>query len=207
MWLLYYGWGLFAGAAGAPPPTFFTPSYPTWLPRLRPRHLFPWNGVTPTLPIPNPAPPAQLSWQGWQPAQHPPRIVVPRLGAIAAPISTLPVLVPTLGRAIYPSQFWPTRRPLVPFVVAPVSSSAIAGNVNIGSWRPRYPDQLWPRPAVRLGQTVLVTVPTTTVISAICVEITDEDLTGPDLTGEAVADPTLTGETLTSPTLTGEDLC
>lgn len=206
MLLLYYLWGLGAGAAAAAPPDQWYPSYPDRPQRALPRHRWPAMMVEPIDPIPRPAPPTDLTWYvpitAWQ--RQP--LWRPAGASVLPPPLVCPGVI-VRWYPSYPTQVLPrSTHALRPSEVHPLSvQQAIASVVH---WQGIYPAQLHTRARRPLGGATLVFAqPTVPTIPSTCIEWTDETLTAPQLTAEAALSPNLAVETLASPSLAEEDLC
>jgi hypothetical protein len=181
------------------------PTFPDRIPL--PRRLLP--SVQPSLflnslPIPNPPPPVDSTWQPKYPNQLTRRTLLPSLRQFYA--SGTPFLGTQLqARAFFPNQVLARRR-----LIPSGSTFEIGGVLNVpkvGGWRPTYPNQLRRAPRANVGISVWLVDPTTLMTAAPCIEWTDETLTPPMFSDETLINPTLSDETFTSPTLSEEDLC
>lgn len=190
----------------------WAPTMPDRALRLAPRRGSSVHVLSP-VPIPNVAPPTELTWQGFYPnSVTRPRVYL-RQRFRAEPIRDYPHFIgPPFADprwlAVYPNTL-PRPRAL-----APRLGSFVAPNVAIirtpvtGHWRPFYPDRLvQPRRFRPENPPWLLTDHTAVLNDVSCIEWTTETTTRPSLVEDSVVHPTAPDEILVRSTLSEEDLC
>lgn len=163
-------------------------------------------------PIPRPAPPTELTWQGSAPVWIAPLDTVRQTpAALRAPAFVIGQPAVSDLRWLPSMPAWIAARPRNRAVWPHRDAREVGALLDlpkIGGWRPIAPASI-PRMRVLrpLGGYVSPPAPLTLLDGAFCVELTSETLINPAMIEEFLLPPRLLDEILIRPMLTDEEIC